>query len=91
MSGIYQLQWWQTESGVWHVRMFGEDRHPLAGDTSMGEPLGYEWRWAANLPDRKGHRLSVLARGTMNSALVQFADGARFIVSRNAIRKARAA
>ena len=37
--------------------------------------------------DRKGETCRVLARGAMNSALVEFADGARYVISRNALRK----
>lgn len=46
------------------------------------------WRWRTTLPDRHGQRLRILARGTMNSALVEFDDGTRHIVSRFAFRKA---
>jgi hypothetical protein len=45
------------------------------------------WRIRATLPDRFGHRLAIIARGTMNSALVQFEDGTRHIVNRWAFRK----
>jgi hypothetical protein len=38
--------------------------------------------------DRKGELCKVIARGAMNSALVEFEDGARHVVSRNALRKA---
>jgi hypothetical protein len=38
--------------------------------------------------DRKGARCQVIARGAMNSALIEFEDGARAIVSRNALRRA---
>ena len=46
------------------------------------------WRWRVNLPDRYGQRCRVLARGTMNSCLIEFEDGVRHVVSRFAIRKA---
>lgn len=45
------------------------------------------WRWRTNLPERFGQRLRVLARGRMNSALVEFEDGERHVVSRFAFRK----
>ena len=48
------------------------------------------WRWRKNLPERHGTRCAILARGTMNSALIQFEDGTRHVVSRFAIRKAKA-
>lgn len=49
----------------------------------------YLWHWRLRLPDRKGQRCRVVCRGTMNSALVEFADGFRAVVSRNALRKPR--
>lgn len=57
-------------------------------------PYIYSWGprikgW--NLPefpqlDRKGERCRVLARGTMNSALVEFEEGELAVISRNALR-----
>jgi len=47
------------------------------------------WWWRCNLPERKGSRCRVVARGTMNSALIEFEDGVRHVVSRFAFRKAR--
>lgn len=38
--------------------------------------------------DRKGQLCRVITRGAMNSALVEFEDGARFVISRNALRRA---
>lgn len=44
------------------------------------------------VPERRimlhGRRCRVLARGTMNSALVEFEDGQREVISRNALRRA---
>lgn len=45
------------------------------------------WRWRVNLPERFGSRCRVIARGTMNSAQIEFEDGTRHIVSRFAYRK----
>lgn len=48
----------------------------------------YVYRWKKYRPDLYGRRVVVLARGTMNSALVRFLDtGERYVVSRNALRK----
>jgi hypothetical protein len=47
------------------------------------------WRWRVNLPERHGQRCRIIARGTMNSAQIEFEDGERHIVSRFAIRKVR--
>lgn len=38
---------------------------------------------------RKGERCAVLARGAMNSALVEWSDGSRDVVSRNALRRVK--
>lgn len=46
------------------------------------------WYWRARLPERKGQRCRVLARGKMNSIKVEFEDGYRVITSRYAVRKA---
>ena len=48
-------------------------------------PLPYLYRW--DRQGRKGQPCKVLARGTLNSCLVEFADGYQMVTSRNAIRK----
>jgi hypothetical protein len=51
-------------------------------------PYVYVWRaigW--RILDRKGQRCRVVARGTMNSCLLEFEDGFRVVTSRNAIRR----
>jgi hypothetical protein len=48
------------------------------------------WRLRTRLPERKGHVCRVVARGRLNSCLVEFADGARVVTSRWAVRKLRA-
>ena len=47
----------------------------------------YIYRW--NRCGRKGQRCNVIARGTMNSCLLEFEDGWRMVTSRNAIMKAK--
>ena len=51
----------------------------------------YIWVWGAHpikrALDRKDQRCRVICRGTMNSALVEFEDGYRSVVSRNGLRK----
>lgn len=47
------------------------------------------WRWRTTLPERHGHRCRIIARGTMNSACIEFTDGTRHIVSRFAFRKVK--
>ena len=52
--------------------------------------LVYIYRWGVRYPrtlDRKGQACRVIARGRMNSALVEFEDGFRAVVSRNALMK----
>lgn len=46
----------------------------------------YRWHW--NRMGRKDQRLRVVCRGSMNSALVEFEDGFRAVVSRNGLRRA---
>ena len=48
----------------------------------------YIWHWISRLPDRKGRRCAVVARGRMNSIMVEFEDGLRVITSRFAVRRA---
>ena len=47
----------------------------------------YIWFWRRKLGDRKGYQCKVLARGKMNSILVEFRDGFKVITSRFAVRK----
>lgn len=47
------------------------------------------WRVRKTLPERFGEPCRVLARGTMNSCRIEFADGTRHIVSRWAVSKLR--
>ena len=47
----------------------------------------FVWRNNEKRAQLYGKRLRVLARGAMNSALVEFENGQREIISRNAIRK----
>ncbi len=47
------------------------------------------WFWRAKLPDRKGQRCRVIARGKMNSVLVEFEDGYRVVTGRHAVRSAK--
>jgi len=54
--------------------------------------LPYRWVWGPKAGrrelDRKGEHCRVICRGAMNSALVEFADGFRAVVSRNGLRRA---
>jgi hypothetical protein len=54
----------------------------------MAEQL-YVYRWRLRNPRLGGQVCRVLARGALNTALVQFADGERVVISRNALRKAK--
>lgn len=47
----------------------------------------YRWFWRAKLPERHGEPFRVICRGAMNSCLIEFADGWRYVTSRNALRK----
>lgn len=58
----------------------------------MTTDFPYIWFWHGK-PHRpiyrKGQRCRVLARGKMNSALVEFEDGFKVVTSRNALRRVR--
>jgi len=48
------------------------------------------WRWRARLGERHGTRCRIVARGSMNSVLVEFeADGYRVVTSRYAVRRVK--
>jgi hypothetical protein len=47
----------------------------------------YVWFWRSALGDRKGMPCRVLARGRMNSILVEFEDGYRVVTARYAVRR----
>jgi len=49
--------------------------------------MTHVWFWIAKLPESKGEPRRVLARGKMNSILIEFADGFRVVTSRYAVRK----
>ncbi|WP_414901104.1 hypothetical protein [Rhizobium cremeum] len=51
--------------------------------------MPYIYRW--NRQGRKGQPCDVLARGTMNSCCVRFADGYTMVTSRNELMRNRAA
>lgn len=53
----------------------------------MIDDYPYVWFWKTRLPERKGKSCRVLARGKMNSILVEFADGYKVVTSRYAVRK----
>lgn len=59
------------------------------GKTTMaGLDFDLVWWWRVKLPERKGEPCRVLARGKMNSVLVEFRDGFKVITSRYAVRRA---
>ena len=50
-------------------------------------PFTHIWFWKSRLPERKGQPCRVIARGRMNSILVEFGDGMKVVASRYAVRK----
>ncbi|MGH7943652.1 MAG: hypothetical protein ACREH8_20660 [Opitutaceae bacterium] len=64
--------------------------HPIFPDTfrvTTSNAATHFWRIKTRLPERKGQHCRVLARGNLNSCLVEFADGTRVVTSRYAVRK----
>ncbi len=53
----------------------------------MRYPYFYAWHPRGKYKNLYKQRCRVLARGAMNSALVEFRSGRREIISRNALRK----
>lgn len=49
--------------------------------------MTHVWYWRVRLPERKGQPCRVLARGAMNSILVELSDGYRVVTSRHAVRR----
>jgi hypothetical protein len=49
--------------------------------------MDHIWYWRARLSARKGQPCRVLARGKMNTILVEFADGHQVTTSRYAVRQ----
>lgn len=54
------------------------------GPRMKGLSVAHDARWQA----RKGAGCTIVARGAMNTALVEFGDGSREFISRNALRRA---
>ncbi len=50
-------------------------------------PATHVWRIKTRLPERKGQRCRIVARGRLNSCLVEFDDGTRVVTSRWSVRK----
>ena len=55
----------------------------------MTLPFDHVWHWRKRLPERKGQACRVLVRGKMNSVLVEFLDGKRYVTSRYAVRMSK--
>jgi hypothetical protein len=51
--------------------------------------MTHVYRWRKHRPELFGRACRVLARGRMNSVLVEFTGGERHVVSRHAVRRIR--
>src|ERR1051325_3471520 len=76
--------WTNREPTIW----FGEKatvmiRQAPSGmrkESKQSEPaFTYVWFWESRLPERRGQLCRVLARGKLNSILVEFTDGFKVI------------
>jgi hypothetical protein len=56
---------------------------------ALNFPYLYVWGNNSKRTLLKGKRCRVLCRGKMNSCMIEFEDGEKEVVSRNAIRRAR--
>lgn len=52
--------------------------------------MTHVYRWKRYRPEWFGRPCRVVARGGMNSVLIEFAGGERAVVSRHAVRRAKA-
>ena len=52
-------------------------------------PYVYAWGNNSKRASLKGRRFRIIARGSMNSALAEFENGQREIISRNAVRRVK--
>ena len=61
----------------------------IEGRKTQTNDFPYIYTWGNNLKriSLKGHKCKVLARGALNSCLVEFENGQKEVVSRNALRK----
>lgn len=55
--------------------------------SGAGSELTHYWRIRKWHPERYGQPCRVLARGALNSVLIEFADGYRMVTSRWYVRK----
>lgn len=72
-----------------HLRQLADqlDADPPEPARLTDAPFDRRWRVRARLPERFGQLCRVLARGKLNSALVEFTDGRRVVTSRNYLRR----
>ena len=72
--------------------MTGRQRIDCAIDDALARSatLDHVWFWRCRLPERKGQRCRVVARGAKNTVMVRFGDGLQVVTSRYAVRKAPA-
>jgi len=57
------------------------------GAQGGSQTLTHYWRLRCRLPERNGQHCRVLARGSMGSIMIEFADGVRFVVGWRSIRR----
>lgn len=50
----------------------------------------YEWKWKTRMGERYGQPCAMVAKGRMNSVLLEFPDGYRVVTSLNGIRRRKA-
>ena len=75
---------WIIENG--ELGEWGEDPFYDPEEHADFEAWPYIWYWRCKLPERKGQKCKVTARGKMNSIRVEFPDGYMVITSRYAVR-----
>jgi len=72
----------------------GKGQSVKGGDWEMSEEMTdqiyiYNWKNNSKRVELYGRQCRVIARGRANSALVEFENGQREVISRNAIRRVK--
>lgn len=83
----------QHDSPAWLVTLGVNDwqmEQKLIYELLSLEAFPYEWRWKQRMGDRYGQPCALLAKGRMNTALLEFPDGFRVTTSLNGIRRRKA-
>jgi hypothetical protein len=85
---VWDIFQFYIETPETHKSIYGFADLFFAAENGMSHGMTtYIWRVKSRLPERYMTPCRVLARGKMNSCLVEFEDGYRVVTSRNYLMK----